>query len=183
MRTKETIILLFVLAATMLTGCRLVDEPIGIEVTRRRQPQPAPPPAVADESIERRFTETETESTDAVQSALMWSQRYEDLLAKTENLRETKNTLSVENTDLTYKLTELKAELDQTKAELAQANDFLHEMQMELTKWKSDVLGFRDEMRKAQAAQLEALQRVLRILGAEFVESTEPETQPDQGTD
>ena len=183
MRTKETIILLFVLAATMLTGCRLVDEPIGIEVTRRRQPQPAPPPAVANESIERRFTETETESTDAVQSALMWSQRYEDLLAKTEKLRETKNTLSVENIDLTYKLTETKAELDRTKAELAEANNFLHEMQMELTKWKSDVLGFRDEMRKAQATQLEALQRVLRILGAEFVEPTEPETQPDQGTD
>jgi chromosome segregation ATPase len=113
----------------------------------------------------------------------MWSQRYEDLLANTEKLRETKNTLSVENTDLTYKLTETKAELDRTKAELAEANNFLHEMQMELTKWKSDVLGFRDEMRSAQAAQLEALQRVLRILGAEFVESTEPETQPDQGTD
>ena len=182
MRTKETIILLFVLA-TMLTGCRLVDEPIGIEVTRRRQPQIAPAPAVADESIERRFTETETESTDAVQSALMWSQRYEDLLANTEKLREAKNTLSVENTDLTYKLTETQAELDRTKAELAEANNFLHEMQMELTKWKSDVLGFRDEMRNAQAAQLEALQRVLRILGAEFVESTEPETQPDQGTE
>ena len=182
MRTKETIILLFVLA-TMLTGCRLVDEPIGIEVTRRRQPQIAPAPAVADESIERRFTETETESTDAVQSALMWSQRYEDLLANTEKLREAKNSLSVKNTDLTYKLTETQAELDRTKAELAEANNFLHEMQMELTKWKSDVLGFRDEMRNAQAAQLEALQRVLRILGAEFVESTEPETQPDQGTE
>jgi chromosome segregation ATPase len=182
MRTKETIILLFVLA-TMLTGCRLVDEPIGIEVTRRRQPQMAPPPAAADESIERRFTETETESTDAVQSALMWSQRYEDLLANTEKLREAKNTLSVENSDLTYKLTETQAELDRTKAELAQANNFLHEMQMELTKWKSDVLGFRDEMRKAQAAQLEALHRVLRILGAESVELTEPKTQPDQGTD
>jgi chromosome segregation ATPase len=182
MRTKKTIILLFVLA-TMLTGCRLVDEPIGIEVTRRRQSQMAPAPAVTDESVERRFTETEAESTDAVQSALMWSQRYEDLLANTEKLRETKNTLSVENRDLTYKLTETQAELDRTKAELAQANDFLHEMQMELTKWKSDVLGFRDEMRKAEAAQLEALQKVLRILGAEFVESTEPETQPDQGTD
>jgi chromosome segregation ATPase len=182
MRTKETIILLFVIT-TILTGCKLVDEPIGIEVTRRRQPQMTPSPAATDESVERRFTETETESTDAVQSALMWSQRYDELLTNTEKLRETKNTLSVENADLRYKLAEMKTELDQTKAELAQANDFLHEMQMELTKWKSDVLGFRDEMRKAQAAQLEALQRVLRVLGAEFVESTEPQTQPDQGTE
>jgi chromosome segregation ATPase len=176
------IILFFVMAA-MLTGCKLVDEPIGIEVTRRRQPQMAPGPAATDESVERRFTETETESTDAVQSALMWSQRYDELLTHTEKLRETKNTLSVENSDLTYKLAETKTELDRTKAELAQANDFLHEMQMELTKWKSDVLGFRDEMRKAQTAQLEALQRVLRVLGAELVESTEPETPSDQGTE
>ena len=41
------------------------------------------------------------------------------------------------------------------------------EMHVELNQWKADVLGFRDEMRKAEAAQLQALGKILRILGAE----------------
>jgi len=164
----------------MLTGCRLIDEPIAIELGP--QPQPAPAPVATDESVQRRFTDSETEQADAVQSALMWSDKYEDLSAKAEKLREEKSTLVLENSALKHKLAQLAAELDRAKTELSEANTFLHQMQIELTKWKSDVLGFRDEMRNAQAAQLEALQRVLRILGAEPVQSTEPESETAQQT-
>ena len=179
MRIKETMIMLFILATmVMLTGCGLTDEPIAIELGPRSQPAPAP--AATDESLQRRFTDSETGQADAVQSALMWSRKYEELSAKAEKLREEKNTLVLENTDLKHKLAQLGAELDRAKTELTEANTFLHQMQIELTKWKSDVLGFRDEMRNAQAAQLEALLRVLRILGAESVESTETEAQTQQ---
>jgi hypothetical protein len=57
--------------------------------------------------------------------------------------------------------------MKQTKKELNEANNFLQEMQLELNQWKGDVLGFRDEMRRAQKSQLDALSRILRILGAE----------------
>ena len=184
MRVKQMIIMFFILVTmTMLTGCRLIDEPIAIEVGLPPQPQPALAATVADESIERRFTDSETDSTDAVQSALMWSQKYEELSAKTEKLREEKNTLVLENTNLKHKFALLGAEFDRAKKELAEANSFLHQMQIELTNWKSDVLGFRDEMRNAQAAQLEALHRVLRILGAEPVQSTETKLQTQQPTE
>ena len=181
MQVKKTIIMVFVLMTIiMLTGCRLVDEPIAFELGPPPQPQPAPAATVADESIENRFTDSETESTDAVQSALMWSHKYEELSAKAEKLREEKNTLVIENTDLKQKVALLATELDRAETELAEANNFLQQMQIQLTKWKSDVLGFRDEMRNAQAAQLEALQRVLRILGAEPVTSTETKAQTQQ---
>jgi chromosome segregation ATPase len=176
MRVTKIIIVLFIPATMLLAGCKLIEEPIAIDVSP--QPQPVLVADHSDESIERRFTDPEDEATDVVQSALMWSQKYEDLSAKAEKLREQNNARFLENTDLKHKLSELQAELDRTKAELGEANAFLQEMQLELTKWKADVLGFRDEMRNAQAAQLEALTKVLRILGAEPVEPSETETQP-----
>lgn len=48
----------------------------------------------------------------------------------------------------------------------------LIELRGELTKWKSNVLGFRQEIQTAQQAQLEALQKVLRLLGGEVPEPT-----------
>jgi regulator of replication initiation timing len=144
----------------LLAGCKLIEEPIAIKVSP--PPQPVMVADHSDESIERRFTDPEDEATDVVQSALMWSQKYEELSAKAEKLREQNNARFLENTDLKRKLSELQAELDRTKT-------------------KADVLGFRDEMRNAQAAQLEALTKVLRILGAESVEPSETETQPQTG--
>ena len=182
-RRRPGHLLMFLLLATMLTGCKLIDEPIAIELGSPPKPQPPIEATVADQSIERRFTDSETDSTDAVQSALMWSQKYEELSAKAEKLREEKSNLVIEKTALQNKVAQLGAELDRAKTELAEANNFLQQMQTELTKWKSDILGFRDEMRNAQAAQLEALQRVLRILGAEPVKSTENQLQTQQPTE
>ncbi|MHC5060378.1 MAG: hypothetical protein ACYTFK_04755 [Planctomycetota bacterium] len=181
---KKNITMITLLALTiMLTGCTLVDEPIAFQVGPAQHLQMAPPPVAQTESVEQQFTESQEDSTDAVQSAIMWSQKYDELLKTTEKLREEKNTLSLENTNLKYQLKEVQTELDRTKAELADANNFLHQMQAELVKWKSDVLGFRDEMRNAQTAQLAALKRVLRILGAEAVELAQPQTETDQGTE
>jgi chromosome segregation ATPase len=176
MRVTKILIMLFIPAIMLLAGCKLVEEPIAVDVSP--QPQPVLVPDHGDESIERRFTDPQDEATNVVQSALMWSQKYEELSTKAEKLREQNNAQFIENNDLKRKLAELQGELDRTKAELGEANAFLRQMQMELTKWKADVLGFRDETRSAQAAQLEALTKILRILGAEPVEPSETETQP-----
>ena len=178
MRVTKILIMLFIPAMMLLTGCKLIEEPIAVDVSP--QPQPVLVPDHSDESIERRFTDPQDEGINVVQSALMWSQKYEELSAKAEKLREQNNARFLENTDLKRKLSELQAELDRTKTELGEANAFMQEMQMELTKWKADVLGFRDETRSAQAAQLEALSKILRILGAEPVELTETQPQAEQ---
>ena len=60
--------------------------------------------------------------------------------------------------------------------ELDEANAFLQQMHLELSEWKTDVLGFRDEIRKSQKAQLEALGKILSVLGAEPV--TIPDAAP-----
>jgi len=42
------------------------------------------------------------------------------------------------------------------------------EMRIELNNWKTNILGFREEMRDADTAQLQALLRILNILGGEI---------------
>ncbi|MHC5165832.1 MAG: hypothetical protein ACYSOI_10975, partial [Planctomycetota bacterium] len=59
---------------------------------------------------------------------------------------------------------------EQTKKDMTEANEFLGQMHLELNKWKTDVLGFRQEIRQAQQVQIEALGKILRVLGAETID-------------
>ncbi len=43
---------------------------------------------------------------------------------------------------------------------------------LSLNNWKNDVLGFREEMRSAQTAQLQALMKILKALGGEPMTET-----------
>ncbi len=122
-----------------------------------------------EQAIERRFVQPDN-SNSAVETALMWSQKYDQLSQKTEDLREQKNLLEKENADLKMRISRMQVELDHAQRELADANEFLEELQLELTQWKKDVLGFREEIRTAQTAQLKALSKILRVLGAEVTE-------------
>ena len=54
-----------------------------------------------------------------------------------------------------------------------QANDLLIEMRIELNNWKTNILGFRDEMRDAEKEQLKALIRILTVLGGEIEPQSE----------
>lgn len=162
--TKTKIALLLL---TLTAGCRAVQERIIYE------PAPAPPQAAAapteqagSEVLERRFANPDTQ-TDAVQSAVVWAQKYELVLNQNAELREKLNQLTMQNSQLSRRADDANAELERTRKELTEANAFLQEMHVELNKWKSDVLGFREEMRLAQKAQLEALGRILQVLGAE----------------
>ncbi|MBN1818892.1 MAG: hypothetical protein JW828_16130 [Sedimentisphaerales bacterium] len=159
------------LTALLFSGCHMIDEPIVVDnMMGTRVPVPSEPVVVVDQTdptLENRFLEAEKTNASAVDSALMWSQKYDELLRKNEGLMEKNRQLFLENSDLQQQLGRLQTDLDKTRGELEDANSFLQEMHAELTRWKTDVLGFRNEMRDAQAAQLQALSKVLQILGAE----------------
>jgi len=115
----------------------------------------------------KRFQDTPLEGRTAVESAIELSEKYARLSDQTIALREENQQLVVENEALQQQIATLEAKLRQTQKELGEANDLLIEMLTELNNWKTNILGFRGEMRQAAKAQLEALLKVLEILGGE----------------
>ena len=125
------------------------------------------------EKMQKRFDSTMQDADDLVQDPVELARSYEELSVKTNALRETNSELTLKNNQLKQQIEILKSEMEQTKKDMAEANDFLGQMHLELNKWKSDVLGFRQEIRQAQQAQLEALGKILRVLGAEPMEMSD----------
>ncbi|HOK66163.1 MAG TPA: hypothetical protein PK054_10225 [Anaerohalosphaeraceae bacterium] len=161
--------------AAMSLGCQMLEQPVppSVPSTPAESASTAQTPAVSTASaaaLERRFTEGST-GPDAVQTALIWSEKYQQMSETASQLREKNVQLFEENARLKKEVDSLKTQLAQTQKELDEANEFLQKMHAELNQWKADVLGFREEMRKAQAAQLQALAKILRILGAEPADS------------
>jgi seryl-tRNA synthetase len=107
------------------------------------------------------------EGQTAVESALIWSEKYSDAVEKLVRLQQENRELGDATRQQIEQNAQMQQELAQCQKELSEANDMLIEMSAELEKWKTDVLGFREEMRKAQKAQLLALHRVLKLLGSE----------------
>jgi len=106
----------------------------------------------------------------AVEQAILWSQRYADSLDTLAAKDREMAGLREENRALAAKVTKLELKLEQAEKELSEANDLLVAMQRSLDNWKKDVLGFREEMRQAEEAQMKALVKVLSLLGAEPTE-------------
>ncbi|MCF7972271.1 MAG: hypothetical protein K9N55_00490 [Phycisphaerae bacterium] len=132
-------------------------------------PRPTPPRTnVTPQS----FQESSSKTPSAVQSAIEMSQKVADLSEQLTALRQEKATLTAENEQNSLRIKALEPELEQTQKELREANDLLIEMRLELNNWKEDVLGFRTEMRDADQAQLEALLKILQLLGGEIVPDT-----------
>lgn len=170
MKTKIAVLTI----TAVLTGCQWIGQPSPL-VGEPVSVSPSPPGVIqgGSQNLEHRFTEGPSESNSAVQNAILWSEKYDRLLHTTDELRQRNMELFEENTQLKKKVEDLSGRLVQTQKELEEANEFLQKMHLELNQWKADVLGFREELRKAQAAQLQALGKILRILGAEPVQ---PET-------
>ena len=164
-------IILFVLSAVVLTtGCGYIDDPIELETIEipmlRNRRQPVVLPAPADTTIANRFSSAEEESLQG-DNPMRWSEKYDDISSKYMSLAEENLNLTKERNELKKRLLALETDLNDTKRELADANLFLQDMHRELTKWKGDVLGFRQEMRQADGAQINALTKILKLLGAE----------------
>ncbi len=115
----------------------------------------------------KRFQDTPLEGRTAVESAIELSEKYARLSDQTIALREENQRLTADNDALLQQIAALEAKLKQTQKELGEANELLIEMLTELNNWKTNILGFRGEMRDAAKAQLEALLKVLEILGGE----------------
>ncbi len=119
------------------------------------------------ETTAKRFQNGSLEGRTAVESALELSEKYAKLSDQTVALRQENQRLTTENENLRQQIASLESKLKQTQKELGEANDLLIEMLTELNNWKSNILGFRGEMRQAAQAQLEALLKVLEILGGQ----------------
>jgi len=173
MQQHAKVLMICMIAAGLFitAGCDYADEPIVFDTMPARPIQTYVPPQTAvqptDAAVGQRYSNSDSGTPDAVQSAVMWSDKYEELVEKYKGITEDNMTLTKENNDLKKQLFTLDADLKKTRTELDDANAFLQEMHQELTQWKGDVLGFRDEIRLAQGAQLQALTQVLKLLGAE----------------
>ncbi len=118
-------------------------------------------------SAAKRFQDPATGGRTAVESAIELSEKYAKLSDQAIALRQENQRLTEENESLRQQVAGLEGKLKQTQKELGEANELLIEMLTELNNWKSNILGFRSEMRDAAKAQLEALLKVLEILGGQ----------------
>ena len=169
---KHKTIILTVILALITSGCTELNESIGLVASPPSQPVIVT--AQQAHSMEHRFIEPDSQGDSAVNSAVMWARRYDELTKKNEELRAENQKYALENSQLTQKVNLLEVEIKRTQNELTEATTFLQDMQVELVNWKSDVLGFREEMRQSQAVELKALSGILRVLGAEPIEIPEP---------
>lgn len=163
MQSRKKIISLMLLSVPifMLAGCSSNQRPeefAGDSVVVERQ---------QDDSIAKRFQEPAAESSTVIETAMKLSEEYARLTQEAARLRQQNEDLIAKNHHLNEKVVSLGAELQQANMELAEANGLLIEMRVELNNWKADILGFRNEMRDAETAQLETLLRILKVLGGQ----------------
>jgi chromosome segregation ATPase len=119
------------------------------------------------ENVAKRFLEPGSRGNTAAESAIELSQKYASLSEEAAALRQQNQDLTSKNQQLQGQTAALEARVQQAQKELAEANDLLIEMRVELNNWKSNILGFRDEIRAAETAQLEALLKILNVLGGQ----------------
>ena len=119
---------------------------------------------------------TQVQQPTAVESAIALSDKYAKLSDEASTLRQEKQSLDSENKRLKDELQTVRSRLEQTQKELNDTNDLIVEMRVELNNWKNDVLGFRGEMRDAEKAQLEALLKLLKLMGGEQAATNPPAT-------
>ncbi len=167
---KKTILLtISLMPIFLLSNCVSVQEPLDVAIlsdSRAQQSSPKPEKQQSD-TVAKRFQESAPQKPTVVESAMELSQKHAKLSEEAAILRQEKRDLNARNQQLKDQVITLEAQLQQTQRELGEANDLLITMRIELNNWKTDVLGFRDEIRNAETAQLEALLKILKVLGGE----------------
>ena len=150
----------------LLPSCSSTQEPADIAVNSAAIESPQ------NDSIAMRFQHQNPEGPTVVESAMKLSGEYSRLNQEAALLRQQNEDLIAKNRQLNGQVVSLDAHLQQTQKELAEANGLLIEMRVELNNWKADILGFREEMRNAETAQLETLLRILKVLGGQVATET-----------
>jgi len=160
-RKRTMLLATIALPVLLLSGCTAPQERAQAAI------QSSPAETMQSGYAAKRFQESAPQSPTAVESAIELSGKYARLSEEAATLRQENQSITAKNQHFKEQVTTLEAQLQQTQKELSEANDFLIEMRVELNNWKTDVLGFRDEMREAEKAQLEALIKILTALGGE----------------
>ena len=169
---KKIILIGIGIAMLMLNGCMEgVSQPF--DQTLKTPPVEQKPA----QSSANRFQGTNPEGSTAAESAIELSKKYAAIVEEAGKLKLENQNLQAENTQLAQTVTALQTELNQAKKELSQANDMLIDMRVELNNWKADVIGFREEIRKADKVQLETLIKILKVLGGEVQDDLASELQ------
>ena len=164
MRSDKIIILAILFTPVfMMAGCSSSQQPANLAV------ESVPFERQQDDSIAKRFQEPDQEGPTVVESAMKLSGEYARLTQEAAVLRQQNEDFIAKNRQLNEQTVSLDTQLKQAQKELAEANSLLIEMRVELNNWKADILGFRNEMRNAETAQLETLLRILNVLGGQVV--------------
>lgn len=183
MQANKKIFSFLILSALtfLLAGCPDFQQPLKVALKPDSTKQQS-------NAITKRFQDVAPKGQTAVDSAVELSKKNTELFEQMMVLRQENQELTAENRQLKNRIAVLEPELKQAKKELNEANDFLIEMRIELNNWKTDILGFRNEIRDADKAQLEALLRILKVLGGEVklasgeAKGTEVSREQDQGS-
>lgn len=165
---KTNFLIILFVSIFLPSGCTVTKEPgkISVQPGSIQPPQQNVKPLPSD-SVAKRFQESSPQGSTVVESAMELSGKYAKLSEESAVLRQQNQDLITKNQQLKDQLVALEAQLQQTQKELTEANDVLIKMRIELNNWKTDILGFRDEMRDAETEQLKALIKILKILGGE----------------
>ncbi|MCK4999530.1 MAG: hypothetical protein KAS23_08340 [Anaerohalosphaera sp.] len=137
------------------------------------QPKPQPPAqterptqTIRQPIDANRFQSTPDTPT-AVETSIKLSQEKADLADKLLQQKDINKGLSNDNVLLKQKNRQLTTELEQANTELNQTNRLLMDTRTELDDWKAKILEFQKESRDTDKAQLEALYKMLQILGGQ----------------
>lgn len=153
--------LIMVIAFLFISGCASQD------VSEQSTELPGFPDSWKSDAFAQRFQEATPKKATVVESAIELSDKYAKLVEEATYIKQQNQNLTSKNQQLKEQVTDIENKLAQTQTELKQANEALFEMRVELNNWKNDVLGYREEMRSAQTAQLQALMKILKALGGE----------------
>lgn len=165
---KHKYVIVFIITTALilpLSSCGYVNGRITTEPANNEQ-------YIQDSTAANRFTDSGSEQTTVVESAIEISQKYAQVSEEANRLRQKNQQLTEENSVLNAKVKKFEQQLGQTQKELTEANDLLIDMRVELNNWKTNVLGFRDEIRQADSEQLKALIKIIEILGGKIQTQT-----------
>jgi len=164
--------LLLLSSAVMISGCSVPRQPVNAYSSFGSDGSDGHNP------VAKRFNEPETNGF-ADLNPVELSKKYAKLTREVATIEQQKGNLLAENHRLKEQNTSLQTKLQQAEKELSQANELLRKMVIELNNWKVSVIGFREEMRGADKAQLEALLKILKILGGKTKSETVQQIGPD----
>lgn len=167
---KQVKITLTIIAVFILAGCNIPEGvlPETIEnLTKPRQQEPAAPVASSTPIM---YVSPGSGGA-GIEQARDWAEKNEKLTEQLAQLKKQNVELTDDNRRLIDRFNIMNGNLERTEKELSDANELLIEMRKELDGWKTNVLGFREEINHVHKEQLQALIKIMKLMGAEYIES------------